>query len=68
MANLGDASFLFVPYLEYNATDNLYLSLGGYAAIGDHPEAAHGTTWMRVLNSEFGAYPSQYYGFLRYYF
>jgi hypothetical protein len=68
MANLGDGSFLFAPYFEYNVTDNLYLSLGGYAAVGDNPESVNGLAATTILNSEFGAYPGQYYAFLRYYF
>jgi hypothetical protein len=74
--NLDDGSALFAPVLEYNATDNLYLSLGAYAAIGDIPTAVPvppGTTedddtFVPLFNSEFGAYPGQYFAFLRYYF
>jgi hypothetical protein len=75
LANVGDNSYLLVPYFEYNATDNLYLSLGGYLAIGDNPTAiaipapsADGDGVITQFNSEFGAYPSQYYAFLKYYF
>ena len=76
LANLSDGSFLFAPYLEYNATDNLYLSLGGYVAVGENPEALilpfasneGEDNVIPILNSEFGAYPTQYYAFLRYYF
>jgi hypothetical protein len=76
LANLSDGSFLFAPYFEYNATDNLYLSLGGYVAFGESPEAfilpfasnEGEDSVIQTFNSEFGAYPSQYYAFLRYYF
>ena len=75
LANLNDGSFLVAPYVEYNATDNVYLSAGGYLPIGDNPTAvpapsayaANGGMIPR-FNSEFGAYPAQYYAFLRYYF
>lgn len=75
MANLSDGSLLFAPYIEYNASENIYLSLGGYAAIGDNPEAitlrppvGDNGAMIPRFNSEFGAYPNQYYAFLRYYF
>lgn len=75
LANLDDASFLLAPYVEYNVSDNVYLSAGGYLSIGDNPTAlvpraavAGGAVVVPLLNSEFGAYPQQYYAFLRYYF
>jgi hypothetical protein len=76
LANLSDGSFLLSPYLEYNASDNLYLSAGVYGAIGKRPDAivlplsqvGGQDTVIPGFNSEFGAYPSQYYAFLRYYF
>jgi hypothetical protein len=75
LANLNDGSFLLAPLVEYNATDNLYLSAGGYLAVGDNPTAipipvffADENVVIPSFNSEFGAYPSQYYGFLNYYF
>jgi hypothetical protein len=75
LANLSDGSCLLAPYLEYNATDNLYLSFGGYLAIGDNPTATvvagspvDSPSVVPRFNSEFGAYPSEYYAFLRYYF
>jgi hypothetical protein len=77
MTNLDDGSFLVAPFLEYNATDNLYLSAGGYIAIGDNPtfvswpapaDSGNIRGLQMVFNSEFGAYPSQLYMFLHYYF
>ena len=74
LANLNDGSFLLAPNLEYNATANMYLSVGGYLAIGEHPTADQVLTFadqvvvIPSFNSEFGAYPTEYYGFLRYYF
>jgi hypothetical protein len=69
LANASDGSFLFAPYFEYNAAENVYLSVGGYGALGKNPEMITvGTIDLLQLNSEFGAYPSQYYAFLRYYF
>jgi hypothetical protein len=75
LANLGDGSFLVAPYVEYNATDNLYLSAGGYLPVGDDPTAVpfpgnggDPDNVIPLFNSEFGAYPAQYYAFLRYYF
>jgi hypothetical protein len=73
LANLNDNSYLLAPLVEYNASDNLYLSVGGYLAIGDNPtaldlSAPSSDVVIPLLNSEFGAYPSQYYLFLNYYF
>jgi hypothetical protein len=75
LANLNDGSVLLAPYVEYNAAENLYLSAGGYVAIGEEPTAIPVPLWLAGpgaviprFNSEFGAYPSQYYAFLRYYF
>jgi hypothetical protein len=70
--NLSDGSVLIAPYVEYNIAEDMYLSVGGYATIGDNPsvQASQGITSIPrpVLNSEFGSYPNQYYAFLRYYF
>lgn len=69
LANVSDGSFLLAPYVEYNATANIYLSIGGYGAIGENPEmVTAGHPEQLQVNSEFGAYPKQYYAFLRYYF
>jgi hypothetical protein len=65
LVNLSDGSFLVYPYIEYNISENVYLSVGGYAAVGDNPAVLNNQV---VLNSEFGTYPSQLFAFLRYYF
>jgi hypothetical protein len=65
LVNLTDGSVLLAPYVEYNLTENTYISVGGYGAFGDGPAIG---LFGPVLNSEFGAYPQQYYAFLRYYF
>jgi hypothetical protein len=64
LSNLNDGSVMLAPYVEYNATDNLYLSAGGYGAFGSNPSL----DLVPVFGSEFGAYPNQYYAFVRYYF
>jgi len=63
-SDLNDGSLLFSPYVEYNVSENLYLSAGGYVAIGPGPVYDP----MPVFQSEFGTYPNQYYAFFRYYF
>jgi len=76
LANLSDGSFLMAPYFEYNATDNVYISVGAYAGVGANPNAIvlpsplanDEFVVIPDFNSEFGTYPSQYYAFLRYYF
>jgi hypothetical protein len=72
LVSLTDGSVLVTPYIEYNMAENVYLSIGGYGAIGDHPSitSIHGgnATAGMTLSSEFGSYPQQVYAFLRYYF
>jgi hypothetical protein len=69
LANVSDGSFLLAPNVEYNAAENIYLSIGAYGAIGKNPEMATvGHLEQLQFNSEFGAYSSRYYAFLRYYF
>jgi hypothetical protein len=66
LGNLNDGSLMLAPYVEYNATDNLYLSAGLYGSTGSSPRIVGGGQFW--LGTEFGAYPTQYYAFARYYF
>jgi len=71
LLNLSDGSVLFAPYLEYNMTENTYVSIGAYGRIGKGPRATTGnpsTIDGIALRSEFGSYPGQLFVFLRYYF
>ncbi len=54
--NAHDGSVFTTPKIEYNWSDNLYLSLGVYAGLGNE------------VTSEFGRYGQTYYSSLRYYF
>lgn len=54
--NAHDGSVFTTPKLEYNWSDNLYLSVGVYAGLGNE------------TTSEFGRYGQTYYSSLRYYF
>jgi len=55
--NMDDGSALLAPSMEYNAAENIYIGLGGYAGTGKDG-----------LPSEFGQYPDIWYASLSYYF
>ena len=68
--NLGDGSAVLAPQLEYNIAENIYLAGGGYIGFGKRPEMilrSDGLT-MRLLRSEFGAYPDMLFTSFRVYF
>ena len=72
LINLSDGSALAAPSLEYNLSQNVYLQVGGYFAIGKRPEIGEGDTVRpspeRILQSEFGSYPHEIYSSFRVYF
>jgi hypothetical protein len=75
LINLNDGSFLLAPTLEFNATQNLYLSAGAFAGFGEQPRlsglstvvAGAALTFLE-FESEFGAYGDVYFVSARYYF
>ncbi|UCG53409.1 MAG: hypothetical protein JSW58_07605 [Candidatus Latescibacterota bacterium] len=61
LVNITDPSSLFVPVVEYNIKEDVYLQFGAYLATGKSPE-------IPVLKSEFGTYPDMIYASFRIYF
>ncbi|MFC1549419.1 hypothetical protein ACFL4R_00930 [Nitrospirota bacterium] len=59
--NLEDSSALISPTLEYNASENVYIGLGGFVGTGD-------SGILPGQGSEFGDYPDLLYASLSYYF
>ena len=70
IANLNDASLVFSPSLEYNATENIYLGAGAYVRVGRCPVLLPTMSPLptRALRSEFGTYPDVVYVSFRVYF
>ncbi len=66
LVNLTDGSLYVVPALEYNVSQNIYLSGGVYLGAGATPTTTPGQPTQ--LDSEFGSYPNLYYLSVRYYF
>ncbi len=68
LANLNDPSTYFYSLLEYNFTDNVYLSAGAFIGIGKKPELVFQPTPLAKMNSEFGTYPDIYFTSFNIYF
>jgi hypothetical protein len=72
IANLGDLSLVFAPSIDYNISQNIYLSGGAYIGVGKRPEILAGspdpTPQPDLLHSEFGSYPDMLYASFRVYF
>jgi len=69
--NIGDNSLIFSPVLEYNISENIYISLGGFAGFGKCPEiksVSNENISNAILRSEFGSYPTIIYSSFRIYF
>ncbi len=64
--NLSDSSLIISPTLEYNISENIYLSAGAFLSLGKGVQA----TGLEKINlrSEFGAYPNLIYTSFRIYF
>jgi hypothetical protein len=60
--NLSDRSAYLAPSLEYNFAENVYLAGGAFVGIGPSPSLTDG------IGSEFGLYPSIFFGSFRVYF
>lgn len=66
--NISDSSLLLAPTLEYNLSEDLYLSVGAYVGFGDGPESDQDNLATPVYRSEFGSYPDIYFLSLRFFF
>jgi hypothetical protein len=67
IANPGDGSLEFSPTLDYNISQDVYLSVGAYIGAGKKAASDPGSGGI-LLNSEFGAYPDMLFASLRVYF
>ncbi|MDD5168087.1 MAG: hypothetical protein PHN75_04655 [Syntrophales bacterium] len=65
MTNLQDGSTFISGSLEYGLSQNVYLDAGFFGALGSSPQ--QGVAGV-ALTTEFGSYPNQIYGALRWYF
>lgn len=70
LTNLTDPSLLLAPTLEYNISENIYISAGAYMGLGKGPAAKNAslTNPKLRLRSEFGSYPDVYFTSFRIYF
>ena len=65
MVNLQDGSTFISGAFEYGVSENVYLDLGFFGSLGASPRQAGDGV---LLASEFGSYPIQVYGAVRWYF
>lgn len=70
LVNLTDPSVFLMPQVEYNFSEDIYLSAGAYFGLGESPEylADYGYGPFLRLRSEFGSYPDFYFTSFRVYF
>jgi hypothetical protein len=68
LVNLTDFSPLLAPQMEYNIAENIYVSGGAFVGTGNSPTLADEGPNIIELESEFGGYPSIFFGAFRVYF
>lgn len=71
LVNLGDSSRYFTAALEYNFSENAYLSFGVSIPRGEKAEFEYGPAPDEAAihaKSEFGLYPDLYYASISFYF
>jgi hypothetical protein len=67
--NLNDPSIFFTPLIEYNISENIYLSGGIYFGVGKTALFTEDRNGLDIsYQSEFGSYPNLYYTSFRIYF
>lgn len=68
--NLSDRSFFFAPQVEYNVSQNMYVSAGAFVGTGKSPDLNSRENLLPVpqFRSEFGGYPDIYFSSFRIYF
>lgn len=68
--NLSDLSLFLAPQVEYNISQNIYLSAGAFVGMGETPECLVGEDLIpaKRFRSEFGGYPDTYFTSFRIYF
>lgn len=70
LLNLSDGSFFTAPVVEYNLSQNVYVSAGGFLGFGKKPEPVRNNSLLQLitLRSEFGSYSNAFYTSFRVYF
>jgi hypothetical protein len=70
LLNLSDGSFFTAPVVEYNLSQNVYISAGGFLGFGKKPEPVQNSSLPQliILRSEFGSYSNAFYTSFRVYF
>ncbi len=68
MFNISDQSILLIPKLDYNISENIYLSGGAYVGLGKEGRLPPLPLIGYVYGSEFGDYPNMYFTSFRVYF
>lgn len=70
LLNLSDWSLFTAPVVEYNLSQNVYISAGGFFGFGKKPEPVPNSGLMQLLTlrSEFGSYSNAVYTSFRIYF
>jgi len=70
LINLWDKSLFAAPQIEYNISENIYLSVGFFLSHGSQPELRIDSDLVPALalQSEFGSYPDIFYTSFRIYF
>ncbi len=67
--NISDSSVILSPQLEYNLSENIYLSIGAFLGLGKSPSY---NPYINIkepyLKSEFGTYPDMFYSSFKVYF
>ena len=62
--NLSDPSVWIAPQVAYNVAEDIHLSIGGFASIGERSKNGESTEFQ----SEFGSYPNLFFSAFRVYF
>jgi len=68
MLNMSDWSLFTAPVVEYNLSQNVYISAGGFLGLGKAPVQSSGIPPYVALRSEFGSYSNAVYTSFRIYF
>jgi len=66
--NVQDSSLLIAPSIEYNVSQNIYVSGGGFVSLGGNPVVDISSSSGFKMRSEFGSYPNLLYISLQMYY
>jgi hypothetical protein len=68
LLNLSDGSLFTAPVVEYNLSQNVYISAGGFLGLGKEPVQSRLIPQFITIRSEFGSYSNAVYTSFRVYF